>query len=69
MNTLTPLLNDISIILNSSDRPEFTLIQRYEIASSSQKQEFVIALIGKLIEQNRKLKTSLQCKCNMEQES
>ncbi|HCT3249667.1 TPA: hypothetical protein OTS89_001421 [Proteus mirabilis] len=56
MNTLTPLLNDISIILNSSDRPEFTLIQRYEIASSSQKPEFVIALIGKLIEQDRKLK-------------
>lgn len=71
MNKLTPLLNDISIILNSSDRPEFTLIQRYEIASSSQKSEFVIALIGKLIEQDRKIKASSQCKCNrsMEQEN
>ncbi|MCU6353926.1 hypothetical protein [Morganella morganii] len=56
MNKLTPLLNDISRILDNSDRPEFTLLQRYEIATEAQKGNVVVALIGKLIEQHRMLK-------------
>ncbi|MEQ5123420.1 hypothetical protein [Morganella morganii] len=55
MNKLTPLLNDISKILDSSDRPEFTLLQRYETATNAQKVDIAVAMIGKLIEQHRML--------------
>jgi hypothetical protein len=47
------LLNDIHTTLSSADRPEHTLYQRYETYSDDQKKEFVIALIGKVIEQDR----------------
>ncbi|HHE4902726.1 MULTISPECIES: hypothetical protein [Morganella] len=56
MNKLTPLLNDISIILGNSDRPEFTLLQRYETATNAQKGDIVVAMIGRLIEQHQMLK-------------
>ncbi|HCD1110422.1 TPA: hypothetical protein SLE47_000864 [Morganella morganii] len=56
MNKLTPLLNDISRILDNSDRPEFTLLQRYETATNAQKGDIAVAMIGKLIEQHRMLK-------------
>jgi hypothetical protein len=47
------LLSAIQNTLSSSDRPEHTLYQRYETYSDHQKKEFVIALIGKVIEQDR----------------
>ncbi|EIC84019.1 hypothetical protein SPM24T3_13920 [Serratia sp. M24T3] len=61
MNT-SYLLNDIQKILTDSDRPEFILFQRFEICPTDQKNDFILALIGKLIEQDRMLKASLRRK-------
>lgn len=55
MNNLTPYLNDISTLLHSAGRPEVALLQRYEITPSEQKINFILSLIGKLIEQDRML--------------
>lgn len=48
--------NEIHNALKSADRPEFTLMQRYETSNEDQKVIFVCALIGKLIEQDRMLR-------------
>ncbi|CAL12395.1 hypothetical phage protein [Yersinia enterocolitica subsp. enterocolitica 8081] len=52
-----PYLSDeIQRMLQSADRPEFNLMQRYETSSDDRKLIFVCALIGKLIEQDRMLR-------------
>ena len=53
---ISHLSNEIINALNSADRPEFTLMQRYETSNEDQKVIFVCALIGKLIEQDRMLR-------------
>jgi len=54
------LSNEIQNALQSADRPEFTLMQRYETSSNDQKTAFVCALIGKLIEQDRRLQGGIR---------
>ncbi|EJF31721.1 hypothetical protein A936_09013 [Enterobacter sp. Ag1] len=50
------LSSEISKIIMSAERPEFNLSQLYEASSNDQKIEFVCALIGKVIEQDRMLR-------------
>ncbi|PQX95832.1 hypothetical protein C5930_11100 [Cronobacter sakazakii] len=50
-----PLTSDEIInIVRSSDRPEFTLVQRYETSTAEQKTTFILALIGLVIESERR---------------
>jgi hypothetical protein len=56
MNT-SFLSNEIQKTLQSADRPEFTLMQRFETSGTDQKIAFVLAMIGKLIEQDRMLRS------------
>lgn len=51
------LSSEIEKTLCSADRPEFNLMQRYEISGEDQKTAFVCALIGKVIEQNRMIRS------------
>lgn len=46
---------EISRIVHYSDRPEFTLMQRYETADQDQKTNIVLAMIGLLIENDRRI--------------
>ncbi|MEB5750013.1 hypothetical protein MXF13_09000 [Leclercia adecarboxylata] len=48
-------LKEIENELGNAQRPESTLLHRYEVLDDFKKKEFVIALIGKLIELDRRL--------------
>ncbi|NIG74974.1 hypothetical protein F3J34_15395 [Klebsiella sp. Ap-873] len=54
---ISQLSDVIHNTLKSVDRPEFTLMQRYEVSNSDQKIAFVGALIGLLIEQDRMMRS------------
>lgn len=56
MTNLTPYLNEISLILKNSERPEMALLQHYETKSDEQKIKFILSMIGKLIEQDKMLR-------------
>jgi len=60
MSTLTSLLTVIEAKLNNSTRPEFELFQLIETASETEKTDIIIAMIGKLIEQNKRLAMNMQ---------
>jgi hypothetical protein len=47
-------IDEINHIIRVSDRPEFTLMQRYETAHADQKITFITALIGLVIEKERR---------------
>nr|DAM44312.1 MAG TPA: hypothetical protein [Caudoviricetes sp.] len=53
--TLLHTLKEIENELHNAQRPESTLLQRYEVSNEIKKKEFVVALIGKLIELDRRL--------------
>lgn len=55
MSTLTSLLTVIETKLNNSTRPEFELFQLIDTAPETEKTDIIIAMIGKLIEQNKRL--------------
>ncbi|MGE4857088.1 hypothetical protein AB8954_17680 [Yersinia enterocolitica] len=57
MINLTPFIDDIDKALRCSNRPESTLIQRYKSASTEVKEMLAIAMIGKLIEQSKRLQS------------
>ncbi|ANF12256.1 hypothetical protein TX298_18915 [Klebsiella pneumoniae] len=50
---LPQLIKGIEKELRGSMRPESTLFERYVTSDEEQKREFVVALIGKLIELDR----------------
>lgn len=52
--TISFISEDITKIVRNSDRPEFTLMQRYETSSEDQKTIIVLAMIGLLIENDRR---------------
>ncbi|QDL32393.1 hypothetical protein EGO53_11575 [Serratia liquefaciens] len=60
MNVLH-LAKEIERELISSDRPEFTLFQRYEASSEGQRKVLVLSMIGKLIEMDRRLRMKAPC--------
>ena len=53
--TISLISEDITKIVRNSDRPEFTLMQRYETSSEDQKTIIVLAMIGLLIENDRRI--------------
>jgi len=53
--TLLHTLKVIENELGNAQRPEFTLLQQYEVMSEVKKKELLVALIGKLIELDRSL--------------
>ncbi|WP_160300214.1 MULTISPECIES: hypothetical protein [Xenorhabdus] len=55
MNNLTPIVNEINMVLQHSKRPEVTLFQYYQTAPESMKSTIVLSMIGKLIEQQKRL--------------
>ncbi|WP_155416472.1 MULTISPECIES: hypothetical protein [Photorhabdus] len=55
MNNLTPVVNEINIALQHSKRPEVTLFHYYQTASEAMKSTIVLSMIGKLIEQQKRL--------------
>lgn len=57
MNNITPVVTEIDNILQGADRPEKTLYQRYCTSGAELRETFVLAMIGKLIEQNRRLQS------------
>ncbi|HCQ6956062.1 TPA: hypothetical protein OL683_004752 [Citrobacter freundii] len=58
MSKLTPFLSVIEKKLNSSSRPEIELYQLIETANENDKKVILLAMIGKLIEQNKRLSSS-----------
>ncbi|EIZ5130037.1 hypothetical protein RLV03_000376 [Salmonella enterica subsp. enterica serovar Benin] len=57
MNNIIPVVTEIENILQGADRPEKTLYQRYCTSGAELRETFVLAMIGKLIEQNRRLQS------------
>ncbi|WGL54478.1 hypothetical protein [Kluyvera intermedia] len=55
MSNLTPFLSAIEKTLNNSSRPEIELYQHIETANENDKKMIILAMIGKLIEQNKRL--------------
>lgn len=55
MINLTPFIDQVNKDLQYSNRPESTLFQRYNSASAEVKEMIVLAMIGKLIEQSKRL--------------
>lgn len=55
MSNLAPFLSVIEDKLNNSFRPEMELHQLIETANEKEKEMFIVAMIGKLIEQNKRL--------------
>ncbi|WP_338882653.1 hypothetical protein [Xenorhabdus sp. TH1] len=53
---LTPFIKEIENILHFSDRPEEVLIQKIRVSSDETRQKFIVAMIGKLIEQSKIIK-------------
>ncbi|MDE1493122.1 hypothetical protein KKJ13_20575 [Xenorhabdus bovienii] len=53
---LTPFIKDIENILYFSDRPEEVLAQKIRVSSDETKQKWIIAMIGKLVEQSKIIK-------------
>ncbi|MFV8801549.1 hypothetical protein ACSMDK_15250 [Yersinia enterocolitica] len=62
MMNITPLISELDNILQGAERPEKNLYQRYSELTTEGRNSFVIALIGKIIEQNNRLKS-----CNTQQ--
>lgn len=58
--SISHISEEITTIVRNSDRPEFTLMQRYETASQDQKTIIVLAMIGLLIENDRR-----RCEANI----
>lgn len=58
MENLTPYLNKIEIILSNHQHPELDLFQLYNSYSKEQQLSLITSMIGKLIEQNKRLKHS-----------
>lgn len=55
---LLPLFHQlVDDILSSSERPEATLLQRYQIGNADQRLALVTALVGALIVKDRLLKS------------
>lgn len=54
MCNLTPFLNEIEKSLHGSQRPEVALFQQYQLASPEVKNKIVLAMIGKLIELDKR---------------
>lgn len=57
MNNIIPVVADIENILQGADSPEKTLYQRYCVSGDELRETFVLAMIGKLIEQNHRLQS------------
>lgn len=55
MENLTPYLSEIETILNGHQHPEIDLFQLYNSYSKEQQLSLVASMIGKLIEQNKRL--------------
>ncbi|EPZ6099321.1 hypothetical protein ACU6Z3_25540 [Klebsiella aerogenes] len=55
MSNLTPFLSVIEDKLHNSLRPEIELYQLIETANENERTKIILAMIGKLIEQNKKL--------------
>ncbi|RAY50377.1 hypothetical protein [Enterobacter kobei] len=55
MSNLTPFLSVIEDKLNNSFHPEIELHQLIETMNEKEKEIFIVAMIGKLIEQNKRL--------------
>ncbi|MDE9448065.1 hypothetical protein KKJ04_21735 [Xenorhabdus bovienii] len=55
MTTLTPFLQKIELILQNSQRPETDLYQLFSLAAKESQTQIVVAMIGKLIEQRKRL--------------
>ncbi|EKN5107154.1 hypothetical protein DVQ97_20310 [Yersinia enterocolitica] len=55
MINLTPFVDEVDKDLRYSNRPESRLFQRYNSASAEVKEMIVLAMIGKLIEQSKRL--------------
>lgn len=58
MNNIISVATEIDNILQGADRPEKTLYQRYRTSGEELRETFVLAMIGKLIEQNHRLKSA-----------
>ncbi|MBC6535423.1 hypothetical protein [Citrobacter amalonaticus] len=58
MSNLTPFLSVIEKKLNNSSRPEIELHELIETANENDKEMIILAMIGKLIEQNKRLSSS-----------
>lgn len=54
MFNLTPVLKEIEKTLRDSPRPEIALFQQYQFASPEVKNKIVLAMIGKLIELDKR---------------
>ncbi|OCL17807.1 hypothetical protein [Gilliamella sp. wkB171] len=59
MENLTPYLNKIETILSNHQHPELDLFQLYNSCNKEQQLSLVASMIGKLIEQNKKLKHNI----------
>jgi len=57
MLDITPFVSEIDSILQGAERPEKNLYQRYMLLNYCAKNAFIIALIGKVIEQNNRLRS------------
>ncbi|EJA5988856.1 hypothetical protein OD507_005432 [Salmonella enterica] len=57
MSNIIPVVAEIENILQGADRPEKTLYQRYCVSGQELRETFVLAMIGKLIEQNNRLRS------------
>lgn len=55
MSNLTPFLSVIEDKLNNSFHPEIELHQLIKTMNEKEKEIFIVAMIGKLIEQNKRL--------------
>lgn len=55
MENLTPYLNKIETILSNHQHPELDLFQLYNSYNKEQQISLITSMIGKLIEQNKRL--------------
>ncbi|EPU4033803.1 hypothetical protein ACVW2F_003810 [Enterobacter asburiae] len=60
MNNLTPFLSVIEDKLNNSSHPEIELYQFIETANENERKKIIVSMIGKLIEQNKRLAMYMQ---------